>query len=883
MKLRSTALVLASLGLLIHGCADQPAQQPRAAAATLAKEDARARAARVSNVRYALDLALDGEAAEYAGEVQIDFDLADSTASGRDLTIDFVGGTVASVSVNAVGLDTLGNLYNGYFLTLPATALRVGANRVQIGFSHPYSRDGSGLYRFRDPVDGRDYLYTNFEPYDQNQLFPSFDQPDLKARFTTRVTAPADWQVISVVTESDVADHDGRRRWTFPESQPISTYVYALHAGRYQHWTSAAGAIPLRLFARASLAEYVHPEHWFVPTQQGFGFFQRYFDIPYPFAKYDQVIVPHFNAGAMENVAAVTFSERFLRRGTVTKQARRSLASVILHEMAHMWFGDLVTMDWWNGLWLNESFATFMANLAMVEATEFTDNGLFAFRSKVRAYRADERDTTHPIEMPIPDTGAAFANFDAITYSKGSATLNQLRHLVGPEAFRLGVSTYLKTHAYANTTIEDFLNAISAAAERDLTGWSTDWLHRPGTNGVSADFDCAAGVIGSMAVVQEAPSAWPTLRTHRTQLGLYDFGEDGVTVRGLPVLYADQRSPVPAAAGMSCPDFVYANHGDWDYARVALDTSALEVLGRHLQGFDGSLARSMLWQGVYEMVLDQRLAPVNFIDFTLANVESEAVDEVFAQVLGALQSAWSYHRLLAHQERIDAVAAKVEGYLWVTFQSAAAGSDRQILLFDNYVTATVSATGIDRLAGLLDSPSPAVGFVFDQDRRWSVLQKLAAHGYSGLDGLLRAERERDSSDQGRRSALSVVAAQPDTEQQREFMAQLLDPQSAELSVADARAIAGGLFPSNQHTLQLEVVDEVFDALQTVSDSVDETYFGAVTGGLLGTICDAGYLQRLERAIDQAASLHPSLHKRLLDMRFDARRCLAIEAAMHRET
>ena len=883
MTPRSTALVLASVGLLIHGCADQPAQQSRAAAATLAKEDARARAARVSNVRYALDLALDGDAAEYAGDVQIDFDLDDSVASDRDLTIDFVGGTVASVRVNDVGLDSLGKRYNGTFVTLPATALRAGANTVQIGFSHPYSRDGSGLYRFRDPVDSRDYLYTNFEPYDQNQLFPSFDQPDLKARFTTRVTVPADWQVISVVAESDVADHDGKRLWTFPESQPISTYVYALHAGQYQHWASAAGAIPLRLFARASLAEYVHPEHWFVPTQQGFGFFQRYFDIPYPFGKYDQVIVPHFNAGAMENVGAVTFSERFLRRGTVTKQARRSLASVILHEMAHMWFGDLVTMDWWNGLWLNEAFATFMTNLAMVEATAFTDNGLFAFRSKVRAYRADERDTTHPIEMPIPDTGAAFANFDAITYSKGSATLNQLRHLVGPEAFRQGVSTYLKTHAYANTAIEDFLNAISDAAERDLAGWSTDWLHRSGANGVSVDFDCAGGVIASMAVVQDAPSAWPTLRTHRAQLGLYDFDEDGVTVRSLPVLYADERSPVPAADGMPCPDFVYANHGDWDYAQVALDASALDLLGRHLQGFDDSLTRSMLWQGVYEMVLDQRLAPVSFIDFALANVETEAVDEVFAQVLGALQSAWSYHRLLAEdQEQVGVVAARVEGYLWETFQSAAAGSDRQILLFDNYVTAATSATAIDGLVVLLDSPSPAAGFVFDQDRRWSVLQKLAAFGHGGLDDLLRAERERDSSDQGRRSALSVVAAQPDTEQRREFMAQLLDPRSVELSVADARAIAGGLFPSNQHTLQLEVVDEVFDVLQTVSDSVDETYFSAVTGGLLGTICDAGYLERLDRAVDESASLHPSLRKRLLDMRFDVRRCLAIGAAMQRE-
>ena len=416
----------------------------------LTKEHAQARSARISEVTYALEFELDGEAPEYAGQVTITFKLGDVQ---EDLSVDFFGGAVSSVQINdrmlatshaeqgAGDVDASDRLiapYNGFYLSLPAQALHTGMNVVDIGFTHPYSSDSSGMYRFRDPVDDRDYLYTDFEPYDQNRLFPSFDQPDLKARYSTQVSVPANWQVISIVAESSIVEQGGRKLWTFPPSAPISTYIYALHAGEYQRWESSAGDIPLRLFARASLAEYVYPDDWFIPTIQGFDFFQRYFDIPYPFGKYDQVIVPHFNAGAMENVGAVTFSERYLRRGTVTRADRRSLASVILHEMAHMWFGNLVTMDWWNGLWLNESFATFMATLAMMEATEYTEARQVAYRRTIGAYRADERDTTHPIEMPIADTDTAFANFDAITYSKGSATLFQLNHLVGPEAFGAG-------------------------------------------------------------------------------------------------------------------------------------------------------------------------------------------------------------------------------------------------------------------------------------------------------------------------------------------------------------------------------------------------------------------------------------------------------------
>ena len=873
--------IVALFSIVLWGCNDftgpttQTSPDSREATPALSMDHARERSARVGNVAYDLDFELDGEHAEFPGSVAIGFELADANG---DLTIDFVDGTVSSVQVNGHSIDAP---YNGLFLTLPANVLQQGPNEVRIAFSHPYSSDGSGLYRFRDPIDGRDYLYTNFEPYDANRLFPCFDQPDLKATYTTRVTVPATWQVISIVPESDVEELEERRRWTFPASARISTYIYALHAGGYELWESTAGDIPLRLFARASMAEYVHPEDWFVPTRQGFEFFEEYFDIPYPFGKYDQVIVPHFNFGAMENVGAVTFNERFLQRGTVTRQARRSLASVILHEMAHMWFGNLVTMDWWNGLWLNESFATFMATLAMGEATEFTEAWLSAYRSKTRAYAADERDTTHPIEMPTPDTDAAFANFDAITYNKGSASLAQLNHLVGPEAFRLGVSDYLKSHSYGNTTIDDFLGAIAEAAETNLDDWSADWLDQPGTNSVEVEFSCENDRIAGLALLQAAPPEWPFLRTHRTQLGLYNFDDDGVKIGLIPVTYAGARIEVPTD-DMRCPDFVYANHGDWDYVRVDFNREQLAVLRDHLNIFEDPMTRSMLWQGIYDMVLYQRLTPGEFIDIALANASAEPDDDLARQVLGGLQGAWSYlRRFEDDQQELLEFADWIERYMWNSFVESEPGTDRQLLLFDHYVQAVVSASGIERLASFLAGEKLPDGFVFDQDRRWGVLQKLAGYAYPNTEELLAAERERDPSDKGRRRSLSVDAARPDRDHQRRLMALLLDPDDS-LSVADARAYAGGLFPQHQQDQQLEIVGEVFDKLEDVNDRVDPRYFGSITGGLLGTICDQGYLIQLEHAVGRSATLHPSLRKRLLNMRFDVRRCLAIGEAIRAE-
>ena len=852
------------------------AQSPRAAAAVLTMEHARERAARIGDVSYELTFQLDGDSREYSGEVVASFTLARSSG---DLTLDFAGGTVRSAEVNGAAVDVA---YNGFYLTLPAAALGAGPNRVRVAFSHPYSSDGSGLYRFRDPEDGRDYLYTDFQPFDQNRLFPSFDQPDLKARYTTAVTAPADWHVISIVAAADVARNGAQSTWFFPESLPISTYIYALHAGEYHVWESGAGDVPLRLLARASLADYVVPEDWFTFTRQGFELFERYFEVPYPFGKYDQVIVPHFNAGAMENVGAVTFSERYLRRGAYTRQDRRAIASVILHELAHMWFGDLVTLDWWNGLWLNESFATFMSVLAMAEATEFTDQWLESYRDTLDAYRADERDTTHAIELPIPDTDSAFANFDAITYEKGSAVLIQLNHLVGPEAFRRGVSDYLQMHAYGNTGIDDFLGAISEAAGRDLDQWAVDWLLEPGTNTVEVELECRAGEIASLALLQTAPDAWPTLRTHRTQLGLYDFASGEVAVRTLPVTYAGARTAVDAARGEPCPDMVYANHGAWDYVRVRLDTQMLPVLSRHLHGFEDALTRLMLWQSAWDMVRDARLAPADFIELALANLDRESNETVERHVLGSVQGALDYLVQLDPGEAgLGALGPRVEAYLWRQVERTTA-TDRRLLMFDAYVRAATSAAALARLAALLDgSAEPPAGLLIDQDRRWTLLAALAAHGRAEAPRLLAAERARDATDEGRRRAIAVEVALPQIDRKQQWVAALLDPRR-ETTLADFRAAAGGLFPRGQHELQLQFTAAALAALPEQSRLREAAFLPSLARGLLKPVCARGYLAQLDRAIADAAPLHPILQRELKDSRFEVARCLRIAETLMKE-
>ncbi|WP_295992652.1 M1 family aminopeptidase [Rugamonas sp.] len=460
---RIAALAVASAFLVNAGAAEAP----RAANSYLSQADAAARSARVSNVDYVLQFALTGKES-FSGTSELHFDLNDAAAA---LTIDLDKADITALTVNG---KSVAPQYNGWFLTIAPQDLRQGRNVVAVSYTRLHSTNGEGLHRMVDPADGKVYTYSHFEPAAAHQMFALFDQPDLKASYQITVTAPPDWTVISAKRETSVTPAGDFKRWTFPATKKLSPYNFSMHAGPYKVWEDDSGKYPMRLFARQSVAAQIAPQLWFNYTKAGLAFFDDYFGVPYQWEKYDQLLVPDFLYGAMENSAAITFAEGgFLHSEAMTTAQSASLAGVIMHEMAHQWFGDLVTMKWWNGLWLNESFASFMGTLGTAESTEFKNEWQHFYSTrKQQAYAADQRVTTHPIEVAVPSTANAFDNIDAITYSKGASTLMQLRHLLGADVFREGVHNYLVKYAYQNATLDDFIGSLGEAAHRDLGPWT---------------------------------------------------------------------------------------------------------------------------------------------------------------------------------------------------------------------------------------------------------------------------------------------------------------------------------------------------------------------------------------------------------------------------
>ncbi|HWW70581.1 MAG TPA: aminopeptidase N, partial [Duganella sp.] len=718
-----------------------PATAARAENAYLSQGDAAARSARVGNVDYTLEFALTG-GESFSGTTTLAFDLSDAS---QPLTIDLDKATIASLTVNG---KAVAPRYNQWFITLAPADLKAGRNTVTIAYTRPHSTNGEGLHRMVDPVDGRVYTYSHFEPAAAHQMFALFDQPDLKGTFQVTVTTPADWVVSSTMRESGVTEVAGGKRWNFPRSKKLSPYNFSMHAGPYKVWEDNSGPYPMRLFARQSVAALVSPKDWFHYTSRGLKFFDQYFGVPYQFEKYDQLLVPDFLYGAMENAAAITFGERsFLHRDEMTAAQRESLAGVILHEMAHQWFGDLVTMKWWNGLWLNESFASFMGTLATAEATEF-GNAWQRFYSdgKQSAYTQDQRVTTHPIETPVPSTANAFDNIDAITYSKGASTLKQLRHLLGEEAFRQGVHNYLVKYSYQNARLEDFIGSLSAAAGRDLGGWTREWLYEPGVNTIAAEFSCAGGKIKSFSVRQSAPSAaMPTLREQRVQIGLFKLGKDGLALdRNLPITYNGDATAVPELAGAACPDLVYPNYQDWGYAKVRLDKKSFATAQTSLNKVDDPLLRSMLWQSLWDGVRDGKLPLNAFLTTVLANAPGEKDYTLLGNIVDkALQSSAYLEKM---GPSVAAYRAKVDGQLErMAFTAArAAGADKnfQRLWFSTFVGVAASPAALAQLADILDGKLVVPGLNVNQDVRWDIVTRLNRFAYPGSEALLAAEQER---------------------------------------------------------------------------------------------------------------------------------------------
>ena len=734
-------------------------------APNLTREQARQRAELLEIESYDIELDLtDGHGRP--GETTFDSRTTirfTSARAGESSWVDIVAADVRKAALNGTDLD-VSNYVEDDGLAL---ADLTGTNELVVHADCRYMNTGEGLHRFVDPVDEAVYLYSQFETADAKRMFACFDQPDLKATYRLTVTAPKDWKIISnALVESTEDTADGAVKTVFATSERISTYLVALVAGPYAEWhdefSDEYATFPLGLYCRSSLGEFLDVERLFTETKQGFSFFHKSFGTPYPFSKYDQLFVPEFNAGAMENAGAVTFREDYVFRSRVTRYSYERRAETLLHEMAHMWFGDLVTMRWWDDLWLNESFATFASVLAQTEATEYTGAWTsFANIEKSWAYRQDQLPSTHPIAADMVDLHAVEVNFDGITYAKGASVLKQLVSYVGLENFLAALKVYFGKHAWDNATLADLLAALEQASGRDLSWWSAQWLESTGLNSLRPRFATdEAGNFTAFEVVQGGahPGAGE-LRTHRTAIGVYDEDAEGklVRVRRVELDVDGESTAVDELVGQPAGKLVLVNDDDLTYCTMRVDPASLVTLIDRIADIEEPLPRTLCWSAAWEMTREAELKARDFVTLVLRGIHGETEVGVVQRVLLQAQTALNSY----------AEPAWAEQHGWPEFTSrllelatgAEAGSDHQLAWVNSLAGAVLDTEALTALAGWFDGSAPLPGLTVDTDLRWRLLHALVAHGKAG-EAEIAAEQARDDTATGRRHAERARALRP---------------------------------------------------------------------------------------------------------------------------
>ncbi|MFC4471157.1 aminopeptidase N [Streptomyces xiangluensis] len=810
----------------------------------LTREEAQQRAKLLTVDSYEIDLDLSGaqEGGTFQSVTTVRFDVAET---GTESFIDLVAPTVHEVTLNGDSLVP-DEVFKDSRIALPG--LLDGRNILRVVADCAYTNTGEGLHRFVDPVDQQAYLYTQFEVPDARRVFASFEQPDLKATFQFTVKAPTGWTVISNSPTPEPKDDT----WVFEPTPRISTYITALVVGPYHSVHSVyekdGQTVPLGIYCRPSLAEYLDSDAIFEVTRQGFDWFQEKFDYAYPFKKYDQLFVPEFNAGAMENAGAVTLRDQYVFRSKVTDAAYEMRASTILHELAHMWFGDLVTMEWWNDLWLNESFATY----AEAACQAYSPNSrwphswtTFANQMKTWAYRQDQLPSTHPIMAEIRDLDDVLVNFDGITYAKGASVLKQLVAYVGMDEFFRGVQAYFKAHAYGNTRLSDLLGALEETSGRDLKNWSEKWLQTAGINILRPEIETDAnGVITSFAIRQEAPAlpagakGEPTLRPHRIAIGLYDLdgseGAGGKLLRdpegGRVELDVDgELTAVPELVGRRRPDVVLLNDDDLSYAKVRLDEQSLAFVTEHLGDFEASLPRALCWASAWDMTRDAELATRDYLSLVLSGIGKESD-------IGVVQSL---HRQVKLAIELYADPAWRETGLtrWTVaslehLRAAEPGSDHQLAWARAFAATARTPEQLDLLEGLLSGSETIEGLAVDTELRWTFVHRLAATGRFD-EAEITAEYERDKTAAGERHAATARAARPTEAAKAEAWASVVE--SDKLPNAVQEAVISGFVQTDQRDLLAPYTEKFFAAVKDVWESRSHEMAQQIAVGLYPSV------------------------------------------------
>ncbi|MFI0240085.1 aminopeptidase N [Streptomyces sp. NPDC016845] len=850
----------------------------------LTRVEAQQRAKLLTVDSYEIDLDLSGaqEGGTYRSVTTVRFDSAEA---GAETFIDLVAPTVHEVVLNGRSLDTAAVFQDS---RIALAGLEQGANELRVVADCAYTNTGEGLHRFVDPVDEQAYLYTQFEVPDARRVFASFEQPDLKATFQFTVKAPSGWTVISNSPTPEPKDDV----WVFEPTPRMSTYVTALIVGPYHSVHSSyenAGtgqSVPLGIYCRPSLAEHLDSDAIFEVTRQGFDWFQEKFDYAYPFAKYDQLFVPEFNAGAMENAGAVTIRDQYVFRSKVTDAAYEVRAATILHELAHMWFGDLVTMEWWNDLWLNESFATYAeaACQAYAPGSKWPHSWTtFANSMKTWAYRQDQLPSTHPIMAEINDLDDVLVNFDGITYAKGASVLKQLVAYVGEDEFFRGVQAYFKRHAFKNTRLSDLLGALEETSGRDLKSWSKAWLETAGINVLRPEIATdEQGVITSFAVRQEAPAlpegakGTSTLRPHRIAIGLYDLDEaSGKLVRGERVeldVTASESTSVSELVGKRRPAVILLNDDDLSYAKVRLDEQSLAVVTEHLGDFESSLPRALCWASAWDMTRDAELSTSAYLDLVLSGIAKESDIGVVQSLHRQVKLAIDLYAAPAHR---DTLLARWTEAALTHFRTAEAGSDHQLAWARAFAATARTPEQLDVLEGLLEGTQTIEGLAVDTELRWAFVQRLAAVGRFD-EPEIASEYERDRTAAGERHAATARAARPTPEAKAEAWASVID--SDKLPNAVQEAVIGGFVQTDQRELLAPYAEKYFSVLREVWDARSHEMAQQIAIGLYPAVQVSE--PTLARTDEWLASASPSaaLRRLVSESRAGVERALRAQAA-----
>ena len=839
----------------------------------LTRQEATERADVVTRVHsYDIRLDLTGSSRTFASTTTVVFD----AVPGSSTFIDAITDSVQRVRLNGRDLDPA-EVSDGVRIQLPELA---ESNELTVEAQALYTNTGEGLHRFVDPVDDEVYLYTQFEVPDSRRMYAVFEQPDLKAEFTFTVTAPAAWTVVSNQPVDSREEQGEQAVWRFRPTPRISSYITALVAGPYtkvsDSLTNAEGReIPLDLYARRSLIEHLDAEDIFTLTKQGFAFYEEQFGVPYPFEKYDQLFVPEFNAGAMENAGCVTILEDYIFRSKPTEAMVERRAITVLHELAHMWFGDLVTMKWWNDLWLNESFAEFMSHLAAVSNTRFTHAWTtFGASEKTWAYRQDQLPSTHPIVAPINDLQDVQVNFDGITYAKGASVLRQLVAWVGQEEFMRALRSYFGKHSWSNATLADLLAELEATSGRELDSWSKVWLETAGVNTLTPSITTAQdGTLESLEVIQTAPNDYPTLRPHRMTAGFYDL-RDGKLVRTHRVEFdvEGERTAIPDVAGRARPDLILLNDEDLAYAKVRLDERSFDTAVAHLRDFEDSLPRAVVWGAAWDGTRDGQIPARQFVDLVLNNIDAETDS---TSIMTQLRNLATTLKMYVRSDAQEATREKAAQRLWEIAQSAPAGSDRQLQFVQAFAAHATTEEQKDTVRALLEGQQRLEGLEIDRDLAWRLLIALAAAGRAD-EAEIDAAAAEDNTSTGAQKAAQAKAAIPTAEVKNRVWEQVVEHH--DLPNVIQRSAIMGFNATTKSSLLRPFIPRYFAAIERVWQELSHEISQQIITGLFPQVVDRDVLEASEQFLSQLGEDRDSLRRQVIEGRDGIERALRVQAA-----